>query len=213
MSDPVKKLRPSRKAIQSDEAWKRIVDTARKLEFLQHLQGNNLKRVLEADALLKQTKNSLKRQKYRLFLYSVLQKCGQHVVLLCAIALGQTNIISMKKKDCATLLDKLGENQNRSPIDCAIIRCLANRHITSSAQHQERASNLDLSKSDKEDAASVGSTCDFPSAICSAPQPSQLTEHDPRNYDFTTVQSEPENFRGCSKSSNHLSSCFLTSRG
>ncbi|KAK2796024.1 hypothetical protein FQN50_009644 [Emmonsiellopsis sp. PD_5] len=196
MSQPSEKRRPPRKSVSSNEAWKKVVDTGRTLEILRCLRGIDLRLVAYAIALLKQVQSSSKRQKYQLFLHDVLSRCGPHVVLLCAIALGQTNVIAMGKGGRVTFVDELEKGRDQPPINRPIFRTLAQRHKVPDSveeevvQHQEQISSSELSERDEENATGV----DEPesSSLASHRQPRQVADYE-RGYharsDDTTTQS------------------------
>ncbi|OJD20128.1 hypothetical protein ACJ73_08542 [Blastomyces percursus] len=209
MSQPSKKQRSPRNSISSNNAWKKVVDTGRTLGILRCLRRNDLRRVAEAVALLKQVQSSLKRQKYQLFLHDVLSRCGPHGVLLCAIALGQTNVVGMRKSDRATLVDELEKWKDQPPINHPIFRSLAKRHkIPDSAEvsndvHGEgvaqRISSSELSESDEENAAAV----DGPGSPCDHSQPRQLADRERLYHAHSdATQSIAMHFESHGKSSN-----------
>ncbi|EDN05787.1 predicted protein [Histoplasma mississippiense (nom. inval.)] len=182
MSQPSKKQRSPRKSISSNNAWKKVVDTGRTLEILRCLRRNDQRRVAEAVALLKQVQSSLKRQKYQLFLHDVLSRCGPHGFLLCAIALGQTTVVGMRKSDRATLVDELEKRKDQPPINHPIFRSLAKRQKIPDSAEARQGRNVEAER----DSTSI-STCRT-NALPTETHKRSAHEGSPNNSNVTTAQ-------------------------
>merc|ERR1711939_853937 len=116
MSTLNKQTSRSRKACQGNDPWTKIVDAAHDLRIIRNLSNAHIRRVAVATEVLQQEQNSPKRQKYQLFLYNVLRKCGPHAVLVCAIALSQRLVFEMKNNDRKTLVNILEKNKDLQAI-------------------------------------------------------------------------------------------------
>ncbi|KAG4417676.1 hypothetical protein IFR04_009179 [Cadophora malorum] len=128
MSTLKKQTSRSRKACQGNDPWTKIVDAAHDLRIIRNLSNAHIRRVAVATEVLQQEQNSPKRQKYQLFLYNVLRKCGPHAVLVCAIALSQRLVFEMKNNDRKTLVNILEKNKGNTIINDSTLRSLASRH-------------------------------------------------------------------------------------
>merc|ERR1711977_65427 len=115
-------------ACQGNDPWTKIVDAAHDLRIIRNLSNAHIRRVAVATEVLQQEQNSPKRQKYQLFLYNVLRKCGPHAVLVCAIALSQRLVFEMKNNDRKTLVNILEKNKGNTIINDSTLRSLASRH-------------------------------------------------------------------------------------
>lgn len=91
--------------LTATDAMGRLVHKAEKLVVLGCLSEIEKRRATDALAISQTTQKAWKRQKYKLFLHGLLEKSGPHWFLLCAIALGQVIISSMKQQDRDRLVD------------------------------------------------------------------------------------------------------------
>ncbi|KAL2840806.1 hypothetical protein BJY01DRAFT_16129 [Aspergillus pseudoustus] len=94
--------------LRATEALKEFLDTAQKLSVLQKLGDSDKKQVADAISILKTLQTTSKRRKYRFFLHNILKRYGPHMVLLCAVALGQVATANMREAERAKLEDLIG---------------------------------------------------------------------------------------------------------
>lgn len=118
----------TRKVLQCNDAWLKIVDAADNLRVVRALTDSNKLRVAEAITILKGIQASAKRRKYQVFLYDVLRKGGPCAVLLSAIALGQNNVASMNKSQRSSLAEKLGRQGGETSLNDITLQLLAAQH-------------------------------------------------------------------------------------
>lgn len=96
--------------LKTDEALDRIVEAIENLQVLGRLGDAEAQRSSEAVDTLKTTQPSGKTIRYREFLYDVLFNSSPQYVLLCAVALGQVQVIDMKNSDRIGLIRKIKAN-------------------------------------------------------------------------------------------------------
>jgi Na+-transporting methylmalonyl-CoA/oxaloacetate decarboxylase beta subunit len=96
------------KPFRVSKALQRLMHTAEELSIVQHLSDADKRKIADAVTILKTLQTTSKRRKYKLFLYRVLDKYGPHLVLLCAVGLGQVVVANMRKADRARLADLIG---------------------------------------------------------------------------------------------------------
>lgn len=88
----------------------RLNSKAKKLVLLKSLTENEKTRAADALAISRAPQNAWKRQKYKLFLCSLLEEGGPHLFLLCAIALGQVIVANMKERERRRLVGLARDN-------------------------------------------------------------------------------------------------------
>ena len=102
----------------------RLVHTAEELSLLCHLGIAEQRQVADAVTYLNTKQNTRPRNNYKLFLYGLLKR-GPHLVLLFAVALGQSAVLHMRKDD----RDHLASLSAKEPqLDNPILRELAIEH-------------------------------------------------------------------------------------
>jgi len=84
------------------------------------------RRVREAVEILKTAQTSLKRQKYKQFLYNVLSISGPQAVLVCTVAFGQVKVVDMKSSDRIGLNRQI--QKDHTNLDHLTLRTLAISH-------------------------------------------------------------------------------------
>uniref|UniRef100_A0A093URN4 Uncharacterized protein n=1 Tax=Talaromyces marneffei PM1 TaxID=1077442 RepID=A0A093URN4_TALMA len=99
-------MQRSQKAISSSKALELLRACNKKLRVLGVLDKLEARQVEGAVNILCTVQTSEKRKKYKLFLHEVLDN-GPHLLLLCAIALGQARIASMNKDSRKQLLSDI----------------------------------------------------------------------------------------------------------
>lgn len=117
----------TRKALQCNDAWHKVVGAADRLRLLRSLTDINKIRVAEALTVLKEVQASSKRRTYQVFLNDVLLKAGPCAVLLSAVALGQNNVATMNKSQRSALVQKLGR-QDEPLLSDITLKLLAEQH-------------------------------------------------------------------------------------
>lgn len=107
------------------EALDLLLKTGNKLKVLQHLTKAEQRRAADAVEVLKIVQTAPKRKKYKIFLYTLLEHYGPHMVLLCTLALGQAKVVDMKQDERAALMDLI---KNCNELDDPILRAIAINH-------------------------------------------------------------------------------------
>ncbi|KAK3312590.1 hypothetical protein B0H66DRAFT_537672 [Apodospora peruviana] len=109
---PVYMERPTETTEKVWDTWQKLVKHAGKLKILGSLNTSEVKQGKDASEVLLAVQTVPRRQIYKLFLHDVLSHSGPAVVLLCAIAAGQTRIANLKTIDRTQL-----SNLIRSKLD------------------------------------------------------------------------------------------------
>ncbi|KAI9036305.1 uncharacterized protein KD926_002068 [Aspergillus affinis] len=92
------------KPYSATDALKRLIDKAESLSLRVYLTKSEKNSLRAALTILQTETNGWKRQRYQLYLRSLLKECGAHAVLLCAVALGQVIVANMNQQN----RDRLG---------------------------------------------------------------------------------------------------------
>ncbi|KAL4950836.1 hypothetical protein BDW69DRAFT_171304 [Aspergillus filifer] len=96
------------KPLLATDALNKLLCVARELSVLRRLGKSDERQVADALTTLKLLQTASKRIKYKLFLSNVLKKYGPHMVLLCAVALGQVAVANMRNGERTQLEDLIG---------------------------------------------------------------------------------------------------------
>ncbi|KAL4958926.1 uncharacterized protein BDV14DRAFT_23145 [Aspergillus stella-maris] len=146
------------KPLLATDALNKLLCVARELSVLRRLGKSDERQVADALTTLKLLQTASKRIKYKLFLSNVLKKYGPHMVLLCAVALGQVAVANMRNGERTQLEDLIG---TQSELVNLAIRDLAINLETPEADLQTEVQSIGTSSPNVPRNESLGQTTRF----------------------------------------------------